>query len=66
LLTISRDKIDKIYDNIFNENGKVYFVGDTLTVTKTTALYECLIILSKLGNVIFSNLPQSLFNKEGS
>lgn len=37
--------------------GKVYFVGDTLTVTKTTALYECLIILSKLGNVIFSNLP---------
>lgn len=46
----------KIY-SLQNILGKVYFVGDTLTVTKTTALYECLIILSKLGNVIFSNLP---------
>lgn len=46
----------KIY-GLQNILGKVYFVGDTLTVTKTTALYECLIILSKLGNVIFSNLP---------
>lgn len=46
----------KIY-GFQNILGKVYFVGDTLTVTKTTALYECLIILSKLGNVIFSNLP---------
>ena len=46
----------KIY-SLQNVLGKVYFVGDTLTVTKTTALYECLIILSKLGNVIFSNLP---------
>ena len=46
----------KIY-GLQNILGKVYFVGETLTVTKTTALYECLIILSKLGNVIFSNLP---------
>ena len=46
----------KIY-GLQNILGKVYFVGDTLTVTKTTVLYECLIILSKLGNVIFSNLP---------
>ena len=46
----------KIY-GLQNILGKVYFVGDTLTVTKTTALYEFLIILSKLGNIIFSNLP---------
>ena len=46
----------KIY-GLQNILGKVYFAGDTLTVTKTTALYEFLIILSKLGNVIFSNLP---------
>lgn len=46
----------KIY-GLQNILGKVYFAGDTLTVTKTTALYEFLIILSKLGNIIFSNLP---------
>lgn len=46
----------KIY-GLQNILGKVYFVGDTLTLTKTTALYEFLIILSKLGNIIFSNLP---------
>ena len=46
----------KIY-SLQNILGKVYFAGDTLTVTKTTALYEFLIILSKLGNIIFSNLP---------
>lgn len=46
----------KIY-GLQNILGKVYFVGDTLTVAKTTALYEFLIILSKLGNIIFSNLP---------
>ena len=46
----------KIY-GLQNILGKVYFVGNTLTVTKTTALYEFLIILSKLGNIIFSNLP---------
>ena len=46
----------KIY-SLQNILGKVYFASDTLTVTKTTALYEFLIILSKLGNIIFSNLP---------
>ena len=46
----------KIY-SLQNILGKVYFAGDTFTVTKTTALYEFLIILSKLGNIIFSNLP---------
>ena len=46
----------KIY-GLQNILGKVYFASETLTVTKTTALYEFLIILSKLGNVIFSNLP---------
>ena len=46
----------KVY-GLQNILGKVYFVGNTLTVTKTTVMYEILIILSKLGNVMISNLP---------
>ena len=55
--TLFTDAVNiKVY-GLQNILGKVYFVGNTLTVTKTTVLYEFLIILSKLGNVIFSNLP---------
>ena len=55
--TLFTDAVNiKVY-GLQNILGKVYFVGSTLAVTKTTVLYEFLIILSKLGNVIFSNLP---------
>ena len=55
--TLFTDAVNiKVY-GLQNILGKVYFVGSTLTVTKTTVLYEFLIILSKLGNIIFSNLP---------